>query len=224
MGGDSGPSLLRPGALGGRPVSDGMPIPLSLPHDDSGSCRHGVRQTPAQVIIGRTFRKSRCPTRTTSASSILFLNCGLQDNCRHPESRAQQWGEQMAASLDQTEALKLISDWCKWLITLETTAVGVVAALAKQDSEFTSSWWTRWGCGIAVVCFVCSIVVAAAISSNIPTSVQDVKPGEKIWDRWIYVVNKAVCRMHFAANLLFGLFVIGVAAFASSVLALITRR
>jgi len=61
----------------------------------------------------------------------------------------------MAATVDQTEGLKLISDSWKWLITLETNAVGVAAALAKQDSEFTNSQWARWGYEIAIVSFVC---------------------------------------------------------------------
>jgi len=41
-----------------------------------------------------------------------------------------------------------------------------------------------------------------------------------------YLVNRAVCPMHLAANMLFGLVVMGVAAFGSAVIALIvgTRR
>jgi hypothetical protein len=127
----------------------------------------------------------------------------------------------MAASPDQTEGLKLISEWCKWLITVETAAVGVVGALAKDSNGIRSSHWARWGYGFAVASFVCSIVVAAAILSNVPTSVQDMKPGEKIWDRWIYLVNRPICKMHLAGNLLFGLFVLGVASFAAAILALI---
>jgi hypothetical protein len=107
---------------------------------------------------------------------------------------------------------------------LETAAVGVVGALTKENAAIQVSQWARRGCGLALVSFVCSIIIAGAIFANIPTSVQDMQPGEKIWDRRTYVVNRAICIMHGAGNLLFALFVVGVAAFASAIIALFPRR
>ena len=136
----------------------------------------------------------------------------------------EQTVNSMAASPDQIEGLKLISEWCKWLITVETAAVGGVGALARDSNGISSSHWVRLGYGFAVASFVCSIVVAAAILSNVPTSVQDMKPGDKIWDRWIYLVNRPICAMHLAGNLLFGLFILGVVSFSGAVLAVISSH
>lgn len=40
------------------------------------------------------------------------------------------------------EALKLVSDWSKWLISIETGAIAIVGAVIKVGSD-TNIWLTR---------------------------------------------------------------------------------
>jgi hypothetical protein len=120
----------------------------------------------------------------------------------------------MPASPDQTEGLKLIGEWCKWLVTVETAAIGVIGTfLLKENPAITTC--AKLGCRTAVISFVCSIIVAGGIFSAIPISVQDMKTeNEKILDRRIYLFGKGVLPLYVANHLLFGLFVLGIAAFA----------
>lgn len=115
----------------------------------------------------------------------------------------------------QTEGLKLINDWGKWLVTVETASIGVVAdVFTKADSLHPLA---RAGCTAAILCFIFSIIVTGGLLANIPAAVTDMQDWEKIWERWIYFGNKELCQFHTAAYLLFIPFVLGILMFVTSV-------
>jgi hypothetical protein len=75
---------------------------------------------------------------------------------------------------------KLVSDWAKWLITIETGAIAVVGGLIKLGQ----SPLTRTEAVLAtaaVVCFLLSIGSAALLPLSLPEIVQSFRPGMNIW-------------------------------------------
>jgi hypothetical protein len=89
----------------------------------------------------------------------------------------------MAATPQQTEAIKLIGDWCRWFATIETFAIAAIGSALKPDSgwRFTSPMVAL--CAVTIVCFVLSIVLAAMALSSLPEAVQDIEPSKSVWDR-----------------------------------------
>jgi hypothetical protein len=86
-------------------------------------------------------------------------------------------GEPMSNSL---EALKLISDWGKWLITIETAAIAVIGgALASKDRPIPKL--AKVFATSAVGSFLISIVAAAMLLLTLPEIAQSVREGENIW-------------------------------------------
>jgi hypothetical protein len=123
----------------------------------------------------------------------------------------------MAASTQQTEAIKLISDWCKWFATIETFAIAAIGSALKRDSGWTLTWPIVVLCGITIFSFILSIILAAMALSSLPEAVQDIATSESVWDRqsdtagfrrplW-WVVTRQL-----------GLFVVGLIAFSIAVI------
>lgn len=78
------------------------------------------------------------------------------------------------------EALRLISDWAKWLITIETGAIALIGATLKADGVARSQS-ARMLASAAIVCFVVSIVAAAVLLLSLPEIAQSIQPGTNIW-------------------------------------------
>lgn len=67
----------------------------------------------------------------------------------------------------QTEALKALADWCKWLITLETAlSGGIIAIIATGNFAVLV--------GIALAAFFVSVVSASMLFGAIPDALQRV--------------------------------------------------
>lgn len=125
----------------------------------------------------------------------------------------------MAATPQQTDGLKLIGDWCKWLITVETAAIAAIGAFTKFSEG--SHIFVQIPFTVAITSFVVSMLFAAGLLSAIPTAVTDMNDGDRIWDRLIYGrTTKGVMPFSVAAFCLFALFTLGVAAFGLAVIVL----
>jgi len=78
------------------------------------------------------------------------------------------------------EGVKLISDWAKWLITVETAAIGIIGAYLKGNvvrlPPLVKSFLT-----VAVGSFVVSIAAAALLLLSLPEIVQRLDGGINIW-------------------------------------------
>lgn len=78
------------------------------------------------------------------------------------------------------EALKLINDWAKWLITIETGAIALIGSLFTSNKVRGLYLEKVFGM-LAVSCFVVSIIAAALLLWTLPEIAQRLKPDENIW-------------------------------------------
>ncbi|MDQ3817229.1 MAG: hypothetical protein M3362_06015 [Acidobacteriota bacterium] len=75
------------------------------------------------------------------------------------------------------EALKLLKEWSTWLVTIQTGALGLIAAIANPKSTFTyGGAGAKW----TVVCLGLSIVCATWVLAAIPSIAQRLKPTDNI--------------------------------------------
>jgi hypothetical protein len=78
------------------------------------------------------------------------------------------------------EALRLISDWGKWLITIETAAIAVIGgAVANKERRIPAT--AKVLATSAVGSFLISIVAAAMLLLTLPEIAQSVSAGQNIW-------------------------------------------
>lgn len=66
------------------------------------------------------------------------------------------------------EALKLIADWSKWIVTLQPAAIAAIGGLVKLNDHARLGIWTKLSLTGAVVCFLYSILVAANLLYCMP--------------------------------------------------------
>lgn len=77
------------------------------------------------------------------------------------------------------EALKMVSDWAKWLVTIETFAIAILGTLFTTDKISVNRRARLFGT-TAIVCFVASICFAAMLLLTLPGIAQTLGPGN-IW-------------------------------------------
>jgi hypothetical protein len=78
------------------------------------------------------------------------------------------------------DALRFISDWAKWLITIETGALAVIGAIVNGRRVAHVQSARLWA-SAAIISFVASIVSAAVLLISLPEIVQNIHPGINIW-------------------------------------------
>jgi hypothetical protein len=78
------------------------------------------------------------------------------------------------------EGLKLISDWAKWLITIETGAIAIIGAVIRPDKG-SLSLPTKILATAAIICFLVSIAAAALLLLSLPEIAQNLRPEINIW-------------------------------------------
>jgi hypothetical protein len=86
----------------------------------------------------------------------------------------------MADTSNAMDALKLISDWAKWLITVETAAIGLIGAYLK-DNPAVLPKTVKLISTIAVGSFVVSIAAAALLLLSLPEIAQQLDANTNIW-------------------------------------------
>jgi Mn2+/Fe2+ NRAMP family transporter len=88
-------------------------------------------------------------------------------------------GLSLPQSANALDAIKLISDWAKWLITIETASIAVVAALftaRRPVSKLVKVLGTSAACS-----FLVSIIAAAMLLATLPEITQNLSQTENIW-------------------------------------------
>ena len=78
------------------------------------------------------------------------------------------------------DAIKLISDWAKWLITIETGAIAIIGAVVRSEQVAGSRPAKALATG-AIVCFPVSIAAAAGLLLSLPEIAQYLDPGTNVW-------------------------------------------
>jgi hypothetical protein len=88
------------------------------------------------------------------------------------------------AAADQTErlveGLKLINDWCKWVVTVETFVIGLIGTFFSAKGA-TATVVDRALASAAVICFLVSIVGASMLLATLPEIIQSASASENIW-------------------------------------------
>ena len=78
------------------------------------------------------------------------------------------------------EATRLISDWGKWLVTIETTAIAIIGALFATDHSPVPEL-AKVLATLAIGSFLVSIAGAATLLLTLPEIVQNLRPDQNIW-------------------------------------------
>jgi len=91
------------------------------------------------------------------------------------------------ASGEQSEAIKLLGDWCKWLVTIETAAIAAIVAMFKDGGAIPIVF--QVACSFAVPLFLASIVVTGWTMLSLPTTLQNIPNHTSIWDFPAYLMT-----------------------------------
>ncbi|HMH05837.1 MAG TPA: hypothetical protein VK579_04060 [Terriglobales bacterium] len=122
------------------------------------------------------------------------------------------------------EGLKLISDWGKWLITIQTAAIAVIGAGVREGGVEMTGTAKVLATG-SVACFVASVAAAALLLLSLPDITQNLRPDTNIWrtrgtliGRVFHLDTRSLATLE---SLFFGL---GVVCFAGLIVAAIWSR
>ena len=86
----------------------------------------------------------------------------------------------MVNETNSLEALKLISDWGKWLVTIETGLVAIIATQFASGARGMTTWAKRLAT-LSMASLAASILAAAALLLTLPEIAQTVQPDQNIW-------------------------------------------
>lgn len=86
----------------------------------------------------------------------------------------------MSNESNALEGLKMISDWSKWLITIETGAIAIIGGVIKLDSV-SSSLLAKVFATASIIFFLGSIATAALLLLSLPEITQTLRPDTNIW-------------------------------------------
>lgn len=78
------------------------------------------------------------------------------------------------------EGLRLIANWSKWLITLETGAVSIIGTLVIAE-HVPISFLANIFATVSIICFFISIAAAAILLLSLPEIAKTLQPEQNIW-------------------------------------------
>lgn len=86
----------------------------------------------------------------------------------------------MPDTSNSLEATKLISDWGKWLVTIETGAIAIIGALFTTGRPPVPALVKVFGT-LAASSFLISIAAAAILLLTLPEIAQNLRADQNIW-------------------------------------------
>jgi hypothetical protein len=126
----------------------------------------------------------------------------------------------MAANPQQTEAVKMISDWSKWIATIETASIAVIGSFFSKTGIGFS---VAISLSLAVGAFIISIVATSCVLFSLRATIQDIKDGEKARDRVAPILGFRP-RLKSIVMFKFSVFFLGILLFAIGVILLLFSR
>ncbi len=84
------------------------------------------------------------------------------------------------ASAKNLEAAKMINDWAKWLVTIETAAIALIGAFFTRRGSPINEL-AQVLATLAIISFVISIAGAASLLLTLPEIIQNLEAGQNIW-------------------------------------------
>jgi hypothetical protein len=122
----------------------------------------------------------------------------------------------MGATAQQTEAIKLISEWCKWFSALEVAAIAAIGSAFLKDARLSHAVAALLS--IAIVLFVGSITITAFALTSLPEAVQDIDPNDSVWDRRVQFLGTWTAPLWRTVNWQLTAFVSGTGSFAAAII------
>ena len=86
---------------------------------------------------------------------------------------------QMPDTAKSLEAIKLVSDWAKWLVTIETAIITVIGAFFATDQLVQIA--AKVLGTLAIGSFTTSIIAAAILLMTLPEIAQNLRADQNIW-------------------------------------------
>jgi hypothetical protein len=86
---------------------------------------------------------------------------------------------QMPDTAKSLEAIKLVSDWAKWLVTIETAIITVIGAFFATDQLVQIA--AKVLGTLAIGSFTASIIAAAILLMTLPEIAQNLRADQNIW-------------------------------------------
>jgi hypothetical protein len=87
----------------------------------------------------------------------------------------------MPDTSNSLEAIRLINDWGKWLVTIETAAIAIIGSALLNTDRSAVPKVAKVFATLAVSSFLISIVAAAALLLTLPEIAQNVRADQNIW-------------------------------------------
>jgi hypothetical protein len=118
------------------------------------------------------------------------------------------------------EAIKLIGDWAKWIITVELAITVSIGALLVSNKASTKvvTWWAKAFGTLAIGCFLVSIAAAAILLLTLPEIMQKFDPKENVWytqDSFLQIDTE---KLALTESFFFGIGIISVSAMIVSLI------
>jgi hypothetical protein len=85
----------------------------------------------------------------------------------------------MSDTSNSLEAIKLINDWGKWLVTIETAAITIIDALFTADRS--ASGLVKVFGTLTIGSFLVPIAAAAILLLTLPEIAQNLRADQNIW-------------------------------------------
>jgi ABC-type multidrug transport system fused ATPase/permease subunit len=86
----------------------------------------------------------------------------------------------MPDTSNSLEAAKLVNDWAKWLVTIETAAIVLLAAFFTGGGQQVHDLAKVLGT-LSIGNFLVSIAAAAILLLTLPEITQNLRDGQNIW-------------------------------------------
>lgn len=93
------------------------------------------------------------------------------------------------------EALKLVSDWAKWLVTIETGAIAILGTIVTSSKRPVPGLAKIFGT-LAMVCMLTSIAAAAILLLTLPDIVEFLGAQTEVWSSKDTIVAKYLPMMN----------------------------
>lgn len=118
------------------------------------------------------------------------------------------------------DALKMLAEWSKWLVLVQTGAITVIGAFWKPDILNQVGTLPKFLMSLTILCFGVSILAASYLLKSIPATMQRLPPPDDkdIFHMGTYEGVKGI-RVYTVADIETYSFVIGFVCFVFAIMA-----
>jgi len=117
------------------------------------------------------------------------------------------------------DALKMLAEWSKWLVLVQTGAITVIGAFWKPEVVHQVGIWPKFLMSLTIICFGVSILAASYLLKSLPATAQRLPPPENndIFLMGTYEGTRGI-PVYVVANVETYSFVFGFVCFVSAVM------